>query len=466
MAVVEPTRCILGKTNQTTGGKMYTLDKFHKHVLRIVLLLALATPLAGCFDLAGQEAEPTFDSPLLERETDADSFDSPLPTPTTRPTPYVPATPTTPPFPTPIPTPVVTPIPTAQPPIIPLPSEPESKPFTLVFPDGNVIRAVNSDGSDERVLLDVQARLPLFLASERTGIDPWGWGSVSPDGGRLALVFSNVETWDALPKGERFEHGIYQFDLATGDLKLLVQDGLEPVWSPDGTRIAYRSTQTSGLWIVDVSSGETREIYAVDRESEHYVTGIDWAPDGKRLVFLDEVFRQSVTMMVISADGAEPAGVLASLPTHWPSFPKWSPDGNEILFISPAGKSSGPLNDYNLWVMNSNGTNQIQLTQDINVSAGLPSWSPDGHWIAFTGTQGYEELEPFTDLWLVDKTGSELKRLTFNAVEATNEGMPAWSPDGTQIIFDREGSEVWIISLIDGVQTKLPSVTFNFITLE
>lgn len=69
---------------------------------------------------------------------------------------------------------------------------------------------------------------------------------------------------------------------------------------------------------------------------------------------------------------------------------------------------------------------------------------------------------PFTDLWLVDRAGSELKRLTSNAVNATNEGMPAWSPDGARIIFDRDGNEVWMISLADGVQTKLFSITADF----
>jgi len=386
------------------------------------------------------------------------------------PDPTEPPTPTTPPFPTSIPTPVVTPIPTAEPPIIPPPSEQAAEPFTIVFPDGNVIRAINSDGADERVLIDIRARLPLFLvnerlSSERTKVDSWGWGSASPDGSRLALVLSNVETEQSLPKGELPEFNIYLFDLITGDLRPLVQGGVEPVWSPDGTRIAYRSTQTSGLWVVDVSNGETSEIYAVDRENEHFVTDINWAPDSKRLVFLDRVFRQSATIVTTDADGVDPASMLVPWEGYWLSSPRWSPDGQQILFVSLAGQSSSSDHFYNLWGMNEDGTGQTQLTQDINLSAGLPCWSPDGRWIAFTGTQYYEEPEPFTDLWLIDKTGAELKRLTSNTVEATNERMPAWSPDGTWIIFGRDGGEVWIISLTDGIQTRLPSVTANFVIL-
>jgi hypothetical protein len=57
---------------------MYTLDKFHKHVLRIVLLLALATSLVGCFDLSGQEVTHQVNtSPLKTSEAMGQVFESP-----------------------------------------------------------------------------------------------------------------------------------------------------------------------------------------------------------------------------------------------------------------------------------------------------------------------------------------------------------------------------------------------------
>jgi WD40 repeat protein len=442
---------------------------------QVALVVAMAVVLAGCFNLAGQEAtQPVFESPLgtpTAGMPDSESltpasivFDSPLPTPTV----YVRPSPTTPPFPTPLPTPVVTPLPTAQPPLIPLPPGVEPKPFTLVFPDGNVIRAVDSDGTDERILIDIHARLPLFLlndglSSERTKVDGWRWGSASPDGGRLALVLSNVEAEQSLPKGELPEFGIYLLDLNTGDLQPLVQDGVEPVWSPDGTRIAYRSTQTSGLWIVDVNTGEAREIYAVDRGNEHYVTDIDWSPDAKRLVYLDHVFRQSTTIMVADADATEPAHALVPWNIFWLYSPKWSPDGKHILFVSSFGTSSSSQHFDNLWIMKADGTDQTQLTQDIYVHR--PRWSPDGSWIAFDGPIAYEEPDSQYDLWLLDRTGSELKRLTSNADVKANESAATWSSDGARIYFVRDRSDVWLISLVDGVQVRLPLVTTDFIIL-
>ncbi len=405
-------------------------------------------------------ATPTRPSP-----TPTDDDIAPTPAPTTTP----------PPFPTPLPTPVVTPIPTVAPPIIPLLPGQASKLYTLVFRDGNVIRAIHSDGTNENVLIDIRAQLPLFLvgnglANESLKIDSDRWGSPSPDGNQLALMLSDAERWLSSHDGDRPKFSIYMFDLRTGRLGLLVQNGVEPVWSPDGVRIAYRSTRTSGLWIVDVATGKAREIYAVDQKNEHFAAEMDWSPDGKRIVFLDEVFRQSHTMMVVDAEGAGPATVLVPSTIHWPSFPKWSPGGDKILFVSGAGKSSGPLYPYNLWIMNSDGTGQIQITKDIDVHR--PRWSPDGRWIAFDGPIAYEEPEPEYELWLMDGTGSALKRLTSNTINKVSEAMPAWTPDGNRIFFIRGTSftrgeyDVWTISLAEGAQTKLPSsVTSDFFVL-
>jgi Tol biopolymer transport system component len=437
-----------------------------------LLLIALLLLLAACLPGAVEPGPPTEAAypapPVLQKDTTTpETYPPPMPTAppfTPEPEPTEPPTPTNSPIPTPIPTPIVTPIPTAAPPIIPLPLDQAPELFTILFPEDNTIWAVNSDGTDPRSLVDIQAELPLYLASDKVGIQKWG--EPSPDGSQLAIMLSTVAEYTN-DKGETPpQFSIYLFDRQSLTLRLLVENGVEPAWSPDGTRIAYRSTETSGLWTVDVAAGKTREVYAADRENEHYVTEISWSPDSKRLVFLDQVFRQSAAIVTAYADQTEPANVLISSTTYWPYLPQWSPNSEQILFVWPSGENPGPNKNYDLWVINADGSGQTQLTQDIDVLAGGASqWSPDGNWIVFGGTKFYEESEPLTDIWLVDKSGANLKRLTTNSINRANESGVQWSSDGMQLLFIRNQSSVWSLSLIDAVETNLTSVTTSFILL-
>lgn len=452
---------------------MYRLSRT---ILSLAVPAGLLLLVIGCVPSTGDSgletstpaSESAYPGPLRSPPTATSPYTGayPPPVPTGElplpPAPTVEPTPTRPTLPTRRSTPVVTVIPTAEPPIIPLPPGDITRTFTIVFPDGNQIRAIESDGANRRVLVDVHSKTGLFLASDRVGIDPWAWGDMAPDGARMAVVLSNVESRDSLSKGESPQLGIYLLDLTTASLELLVDDAVEPVWSPDGTRIAFQSTKTSGLWIIDIGTRETPEIYLVDRETGHFVTDIDWSPSGDRIVFLDKVFRQSAAIVVVDADGIQPPQVLISSVTHPPGFPEWSPDGDRILFHSLAGVSSGPGNPYNLWVMNPDGTDQVQLTQDIS-APGWAHWSPDGNWIAFAGNRYYEELETHVDLWLVDRGGGEIKRLTRDEVGKSHEAIPMWSPDGAQLVFRRDGDQVWVMSLASGKQTRLPATAPDFI---
>ena len=442
----------------------------------LLLLAGLLMTLAGCGPgrPPGVTPEPLTEMPPPQTTPDSGAvepvvslFQSPIQTPTPTPTPWIEPppptrrpTPTLPPVPTRLPTPVVTRVPTAIPPIIPLPPG-QTASYTIAFRTGNFIRIIRNDGTGERMLIDVHAQVPLFLASQEIGVNTWA--SPSPDGTQLAVVLSNVENRTSLSKGEAPETSIYLLDLLMRTLQLLVRGGVEPVWSPDGARIAYRSTETRGLWTVNVATGEQYEIYPVDRENEHMAINFAWAPDTKRLVLVDSVFRQSAAIMIVAANGGEAVPVLASPQSAELYFPQWSPDGSKILYFSLSGDRSGPDYPYNLWVMAPDGSSQTQLTRDISLASGTPRWSPNGNWIVFTGIPYYKELRPLTDLWLVDKAGTTLKRLTSNSTSANNEWLATWSPDGTQLIFVTDSRKVWILSLATGLQTELSSVTPDFI---
>src|SRR5438093_11919803 len=85
--------------------------------------------------------------------------------------------------------------------------------------------------------------------------------------------------------------------------------------------------------------------------------------------------------------------------------PAWSPDGSKIAFAR-----TGASNLYEIFTMNSDGTNQLQLTHDGVIDA-EPSWSPDGTKILFTSNQDDSNPSRF-DIHVMNSDGTSGTRLT------------------------------------------------------
>jgi len=90
-------------------------------------------------------------------------------------------------------------------------------------------------------------------------------------------------------------------------------------------------------------------------------------------------------------------------------MPVWSPDGTRIAYIS----GTSP-NDFDLWVMNADGSHPVRLTQHSS-NQGDPNWSPDGHWIAF-------DME--RDIYVIGADGSNMVRITDGG--RANDIAPDW----------------------------------------
>ena len=136
-----------------------------------------------------------------------------------------------------------------------------------------------------------------------------------------------------------------------------------------------------------------------------------WTPGGTHLVFVT-----TSQIAVIALDGTgltplTPGGVTASTPSV-------SHDGTRIAYSQ---QNSG--SDYDIWVMNIDGTNQHRITAD-PAYEDHPTWSPDGARIAFTRDYA---------IYVMDADGANVRRLS--SAGTTNDGGPAWSPDGTRIAF-------------------------------
>src|SRR5262244_318850 len=117
----------------------------------------------------------------------------------------------------------------------------------------------------------------------------------------------------------------------------------------------------------------------------------------------------------------------------------WSPDGQQIAFISDiAGR-------FNLWKVNASGGWPIQLTQSDDRQYNA-AWSPDGKWIVYQQDHAGDEL---WDLYAVPSDGGEVINLT--NTPAVREENPRWSKDGSTIAFNykqKDGSQ-YDIALLD-----------------
>jgi Tol biopolymer transport system component len=148
------------------------------------------------------------------------------------------------------------------------------------------------------------------------------------------------------------------------------------------------------------------------------------SPDGRTIAFAHELDTGQRVIASIPFTGG--AVTWLTEPKLQAGRPEWSPDGSLIAFASGAG----------IFVMRSNGTGVREVTEGEVFNALDPTWSPDGSQVAFVGTteprcgEGCETGLRY-DLFRVDIDGSDLVNLT-NTPDRS-EVYPSWSPDGNAL---------------------------------
>lgn len=272
-----------------------------------------------------------------------------------------------------------------------------------------------------------------------------------------------------------------------------------PRFSPDGSKVAFiRRSQDNAadLFVVGLIDGQPRQMTFDKRE----ISDLNWSEDGREILFISnrsgrprlwrvstesavssplpsivEVINGDIRNFTLSGSGGlayvSPTGYtteinLVPLPgslmsTIFPGIygrnpipcsintndyshsPRFSPDGKRVTFISNRSGSE------EIWIANSDCSNQRQISILNQKGIGHPDWSPDGTRIAFNRI-----VDGQSEIFDIEVDGGRVRRLTDSPF---NDTIPKWSGNGQSIYFcsmrepnSEQSCQIWKLTLDGG----------------
>jgi hypothetical protein len=185
---------------------------------------------------------------------------------------------------------------------------------------------------------------------------------------------------------------------------------------------------------------ESKQIYILYITPEdHYrwlVLPDNWKPPPGILFVSDRDGDDEVWVM--ESDGSEQIPLTVN--TWLDGSPTWSSDGSRIAYtvVEPGGEED-------IVIMKSDTSGKTSLTANPTVRDTDPAWSPDDSRIAFVSYR-----DGNAELYVIKLDGSDPINLTNNPADDWD---PTWSPDGSMIAFtsDRDGNpEIYVMNSSDG----------------
>lgn len=349
--------------------------------------------------------------------------------------------------------------------------------------NGNVgIYVMNSDGSNQTRLTDISSD---------------GSPTFSPDGSKIAFNRTNDNSGIYVMNSD----GTSQIRLTNGG-----GDG-QPDFSPDGSKIVF-SKSSAGIGEIYVMNADGSNQIRLTNNSTDDLSP-DFSPDGSKIVFrsdrdgngevyvmnLDGTNQTRLTnnsagdggpswqalppriaatngkiafaaypgftdIYLMNADGTNPTRLTREYEEE--TQPDFSLDGSKIAFV--VGRDQRPFSEFDteaapngregIYVMNSDGTNQVRLIEGFSLNS--PDFSPDGSKIVYTRGDYING-----EIYIMNADGSNQTRLTSsNGVNGT----PTFSPNGSKIVFACGGDggyQICVMNTDGSNQTRLTNIGYN-----
>lgn len=268
--------------------------------------------------------------------------------------------------------------------------------------------------------------------------------AISPDHREIAFV-SGGDIWTVPAAG--------------GEARLLISHPAydsRPLYSPDGTRLAFMSTRTGGgdIYILTLANGQLKRLTFDDVPEQ-----LDsWSRDGRSIYFssgtkdvngMNDIYR-------VSVDGGTPMAVSDDrfVQEYW-SAPSPS-DPNTIVFTGKGRtvsdwwrKGHAHIDESQIWLAHFGGsTPQYEQVTNDDAKDAWPMWSGDGKTLYYISDLGGSE-----NVWSKPTSGGSAKQLT-----SFKNGRVVWptiANDGRTIVFERNFT-VWSLDVASGKASEVP----------
>jgi Tol biopolymer transport system component/DNA-binding winged helix-turn-helix (wHTH) protein len=292
---------------------------------------------------------------------------------------------------------------------------------SLIFPQQNTL-----EGPSYLIELSLRDRTVQSITVPPLLWDGDFFPAVSPDGRTLAFIRGS----------EQLARDIYVMGLPSGPVQRITHGclAMSLAWTEDSSSIVFSSSRNGALslWRVKATGGDPQRLAAVGDDA--YAPAI--AKHGHRLIYSHGSAMWGIFAVDLAYKSATPAVILTS--SEQDAAPHISPAGDHIIFQSWRSGSR------EIWAAQIDGSNPVQLTDNPGQSAGDPSWSPDGKFIALDA-----RLDSFAHIYVINASGGKPRAITSGSY---NDVAPSWSADGQYLYFgsNRSGSwQIWRVQ-VDG----------------
>jgi hypothetical protein len=252
--------------------------------------------------------------------------------------------------------------------------------------------------------------------------------------GDLGRTYSEVHTSEADGSDARrltFDAGVFVKDMISYDgfpYKVYTRN-MTPAWTPDGLTVAYRHYSVEDqidVRLIDPATGDIRVLF-----SDWHGSMISWSPDGRRIAYGD-----GLGVWIADADGSNARliaesrkGLLPWIDDHRSPVVsvEWSPDGATVAFEEWSGE--GLVAGFRFLSVVDVDAPHHRVSLTGRADSVDYDWAPDALSLVVAGY-----ADPYSSgIWEFKLDGSPPVALTNDWGED-----PAWSPDGSEILYTRD----------------------------